>query len=168
MTGTASSNTILGHAGNDTLDGVGGNDYIHGGAGDDIVKGGSSDDLVHGGIGDDTIYGQDGLDTLFGGADADTFVFEAATAYNNVDVIKDYKTSENDKIDLSDLLSSYNSISDAIEDFVRMTDNSGNTALEIDRDGVGSTYSWQQIATIENVTGLTNEASMVTNGNLIV
>jgi Ca2+-binding RTX toxin-like protein len=168
LTGTASSNTILGHAGNDTLDGVGGNDYIHGGAGDDIVKGGSGDDLVHGGIGDDTIYGQDGLDTLLGGADADTFVFEAATAYNNVDVIKDYKTSENDKIDLSDLLSSYNPISDAIEDFVRMTDNSGNTTLEIDRDGAGSTYSWQQIATIENVTGLTNEASMVTNGNLIV
>ena len=48
-----------------------------------------------------------------------------------------------------------------------MTDNSGNTALEIDRDGVGGTYSWQQIATIEGATSLTNEAALETSGNLI-
>lgn len=167
ITGTASDDTIIGHAGNDTIDGAGGNDAIHGGDGNDILKGGAGTDLLHGGVGDDTLYGQDGLDTLFGGAGADTFVFEAVSAYNNIDVIKDFSLSGADKLNLANLLTSYNPLTHAIEDFVRITESGGNSLLAVDRDGTGTTYGFQQIATIEGVLGLTDEAGLKTSGQLI-
>lgn len=167
LTGTSAAETILGKGGNDTLNGGGGNDAVHGGSGNDSVKGGGGADLVHGGTGNDTIYGQDGLDTLYGGTGSDTFIFESATAYNNIDVIKDFKLSENDKIDLSSLLASYNPLTHAIEDFVQITNSGGNSILKVDRDGTGGTYGFQQIATIEGITGLTDEAALKNSGNLI-
>jgi Ca2+-binding RTX toxin-like protein len=167
ITGTGSHNTIIGKAGNDTLDGAGGDDNVHGGAGNDIVKGGSGVDIVHGGVGDDTIYGGDGLDTLYGGSGEDIFVFEAASAFNNIDVIKDFKYSEDDKIDISDLLVGYTSGVSDINDFVSLTESSGNTTLVIDRDGTAGTYNDASIATLTNVSGLIVD-HLLANGNLIV
>jgi len=40
--------------------------------------------------------------------------------------------------------------------------------VKVDRDGTGATYSLAPIATIEGVTGLTDEAALVSSGNLIV
>lgn len=40
--------------------------------------------------------------------------------------------------------------------------------VEVDRDGTGGTYGWSQIATLTGVTGLTDEAALVSNGNLLV
>ncbi len=168
LTGTSGDDTIIGRDGNDTLDGAGGADDIHGGAGNDTTTGGAGNDLLHGGEGDDTLYGGDGLDTLYGGAGADVFVFEAASAYNNVDVIRDFSLSDNDAIDLADILGSYDPMSDAITDFVQMTTSGSNSTLFVDRDGLGGTYGFTQIATITGVTGLTDEAALVTGGHLIV
>ncbi|HSH93207.1 MAG TPA: cadherin domain-containing protein, partial [Roseimicrobium sp.] len=43
-----------------------------------------------------------------------------------------------------------------------------NSTLSVDRDGTGSTYGFVQIATINGVTGLTDEAALVASGNLVV
>ena len=164
---TSADETILAKDGNDTVQAGGGHDDVHGGTGNDVLYGEAGNDLLHGGEGNDTLYGGDGLDTLFGGAGDDIFVFETASAFNNVDVIKDFNLTD-DAIDISDLLSSYDPLNDLLADWVEMTTSGTDTILSIDRDGIGGTYSMTQIATIQGVTGLTDEAALVTNGNLIV
>lgn len=173
--GTASADVIRGLAGNDTISGLAGNDALHGGAGNDTVNGGDGDDLVHGGVGDDTLYGNnnndtlyggDGLDNLYGGSGADTFMFLANSAYNNIDVIQDFSTAQSDKINLKDLLSQYDPVTEAITDFVQFSTSGSNTIVSVDADGGGN--SFVQIATITGVTGLTDEAALVTSGNLVV
>ena len=129
------------------------------------MKGGSGTDQLWGGDGDDIIYGQDGLDTMCGGSGADKFVFEGASATNNIDVVKDFVTGQGDIIDVHDVLIGY---SGTVTDFVRFTDDSGNTKVEVDRDGTGGTYSFTRIATLTGVTGLTDEAALVSSGNLLV
>ena len=133
------------------------NDEIYAGAGNDTVSGDA---------GDDVLYGQDGLDQLWGGAGADIFGFEAASAFNDIDTIKDFSVAQGDAIDISDLLFGYDPLTDAITDFVTFTDNAGNSQMSIDRDGTGGAYGAVQVATIENVTGL-DAATMETNNNLL-
>ncbi|MFH1159137.1 MAG: type I secretion C-terminal target domain-containing protein, partial [Pseudomonadota bacterium] len=135
---------------------------------DNVIIGNSGANTLSGGSGNDALYGKDGLDTLTGGDGADIFVFEAATAYNNIDVISDFSTGAGDAIDLSDLLTSYNPGVDTLTDWVKIEDSGSDSAVSVDRDGTGGTYSWTQMATIAGVTGLTNEAALVSSGNLIV
>jgi len=164
---TSADETILGKGGNDTITAGGGADDVHGGSGNDTISGEGGNDLLHGGDGNDTLYGGDGLDTLFGGAGEDVFVFEAASAFNNIDVIEDFDIA-NDAIDLSDVLSAYDPMTDLITDWVEMTTSGSDTILKVDRDGTGGTYSLAQIATIQGVTGLTNEEALVSGGQLLV
>ncbi|MNH46686.1 hypothetical protein D3C79_1095780 [compost metagenome] len=49
-----------------------------------------------------------------------------------------------------------------------MTTSGSDTILKVDRDGDGGTYSLAQIATIQGVTGLTDEAALVSGGQLLV
>ena len=59
-----------------------------------------------GGRGNDWLIGGAGADTLLGGPGADRFAFVAATdsTSGEPDVIKDFSSSDRDRIDLSDLL----------------------------------------------------------------
>ena len=164
---TSADETILGKGGNDTIIAGGGADDVHGGVGNDDISGDGGNDLLHGGDGDDILKGGDGLDTLYGGAGEDTFVFQSASAFNNVDVIKDFDVA-NDIIDLTDVLGSYDPLTDLITDWVEMATSGSDTILKVDRDGTGGTYSLTQIATIQGITGLTNEEALVTSGNLLV
>ncbi len=172
--GTTAANTILGRGGNDTINGLAGNDNLHGGSGNDTVKGGDGNDLVHGGIGNDMvygdagndiIYGDDGLDNLYGGTGADTFMFLKETAFKNIDVINDFSKTQNDKINIKDLLQGYDPLTKAITDFVQITTSGTNSILKVDADGGANGFV--QIATIKGVTGLTDEAALVASGNLI-
>lgn len=149
---------LTGSAYGDTLTGDGNSNVIDGGAGADTITGGA---------GNDFLYGGDGADTLYGGLGLDTFGFDPLTAFNAVDTIKDFSATSGDAIDIHSLLTGYDPLSSAITDFVQMTDSHGNTAIAVDRDGAGSTYSFTQIATIEGVTGLTDEATLLAAGNLI-
>lgn len=167
LTGNSSDNVIIGAAGADTLDGAGGGDNVHGGAGNDTVKGGAGADLLHGGAGNDFLWGEDGLDQMWGGAGEDVFVFELANAFNNIDVIKDFNVAE-DVIDINSLLTAYDPLYDDLADFVEITNSGSNSVLKVDRDGTGGTYSLTQIATIEGITGLTDEDALVASGNLTV
>jgi len=149
----------------DHIDGGAGHDTITGSVGADAIKGGSGNDTIKGGSGDDVLYGEDGLDGLWGELGADIFVFESAAAFNNVDIIHDFSTAEGDAIDISDLLTGYDPLTDAIEDFVQITDNGTHSYLAVDTDGGADNFV--QVAELRNVTGLTDEDALETAGNLI-
>jgi Ca2+-binding RTX toxin-like protein len=164
INGTSSAETIVAKAGNDTINAGSGNDAVHGGDGDDTLHGEGGADLLHGGVGNDIIDGGDGLDTLYGGAGDDIFLFKAASAFNNVDVVKDFNASD-DVIDIADVLSGYYTDGvDNIIDFVRITDNGVDSTLQIDQNGGGN--SFVTVATIMGVTGLTDEQALLDSGVL--
>lgn len=50
-------------------------------------------------------------------------------------------------------------------DFVEITDNGTDSFVAVDTDGGADNFV--QILKLESVTGLTDEAALVTNGNLI-
>lgn len=79
--GTNQSDTIVGDKQNNLLFGNGGNDLISGKGGNDLLVGGS------------------GNDTLTGGLGADKFAF--TSVLDGVDIIKDFKAVEGDKIQVS-------------------------------------------------------------------
>ncbi|MAU53022.1 MAG: hypothetical protein CMN17_11780 [Roseovarius sp.] len=169
MSSSATGHVMLGLAGDDTMQGFGGNDTMHGGAGNDTLEGGDDDDFMHGGIGDDLLYGEDGLDVLFGGEGADTFFLEDTTAFNDIDVIKDFSTSDGDVLDISDILdnTSYVHGTDDIEDWLEITDSGANSVVKIDTTGTGTFGGGTQVATLESITGLTDEQALVSSGTLI-
>jgi trimeric autotransporter adhesin len=140
-----------------------------GNTGDNIIIGNSGANTLSASSGTDTLDGGDGLDSLTGSTGADTFVFHLGTAFNNIDVVTDFnKTTDNDKLDIHDMLSGYDAAHDVITNWVRISDSGGNSTVEVDRDGAGGTYGWTQIATLTGITGLTDEAALVSSGNLIV
>lgn len=159
-TGNSGDNTIIGNTGVNTLAGADGSDHLFGNDGNDTLQGGN---------GNDFLAGQAGLDNMTGGSGADTFIFEPASAYSNIDVITDFNIStDHDILDVHLLLTAYDPLTMALTDFVKIEDSGSNSIVSIDRDGTGSTYSWTQVATLNGITGLTNEAALVTSGNLQV
>ena len=74
---------------------------------------------------------------------------------------------ETDAIDISDLLSGYTFGVDDLTDFVQILDNGANSDLYVDVTGTGTFGVGTQIATLYNVTGLTDEVALETSGNLI-
>lgn len=137
-TGNKLADTLTGNSGVNTLSGLDGNDFLAGG---------------------------DGSDLLIGGLKMDTFIF--GDADTGIDTVADFKVTEGDRIDISDLLSGYTHGVDTLADFVLITTDGINSAVFVDRDGTGGTHSMTQIATLNNVTGL-DAALMITAGTLIV
>ncbi|GHF70019.1 calcium-binding protein [Seohaeicola zhoushanensis] len=168
LNGTSGADTIVGKAGTDTVNAGAGADAVHGGADADTLYGGDGDDLLHGGTGDDALYGEDGLDTLLGGSGADTFALEAASAFNDVDVISDFSEGDGDIIDISDILDGYYTFgTDVLTDFVLITDVGTDSTLAIDQDGTANGSNFTAVATLLGVTGLTNESALETSGALV-
>ena len=127
-----------------------------------------SNDYLSGAAGDDVIAGKSGADILIGGTGADQFIFDAMTALGNSDKINDFNTAEGDIIDISDVLSPAYSdpLTQAITDFVQITDDGTHSYLSVDVDGGADNFV--QIAELRNVTGLTDEQALVDDGYLIV
>ncbi|WP_085903807.1 DUF5801 repeats-in-toxin domain-containing protein [Kiloniella majae] len=131
--------SIYAHSGDDTIELTNGNTsgqvlgLIDGGEGDDIIIGGIYEDRMSGGTGDDTLTGGDA---------ADVFVFKADSVGGN-DTITDFDASEGDVIDLSALLSGFTvgnnnaATAIALKDYLSLSEESGDTVLTIDHDGVG-------------------------------
>jgi Ca2+-binding RTX toxin-like protein len=111
--GTSTAKTIIGGSTSSTLTGGEGNYYIDGGAGNDILIGGEGDDI------------------LLGGSGADTFVWQAG--HSGHDVIKDFNSSEGDRIDLRDLLQGEESTGD-ITQYLRV--DTATSTLLISSTGV--------------------------------
>lgn len=144
--GDATANTLFGNNLSNTIKGFGG------------------DDTLYGADGDDMLFGGDGSDTLHGGTGADTFTIQSGDT--GTDTIQDFSTADGDVLDLSDVIS-FDPLTDTITDFVQVTDNGTNSTVAIDADGTANGASFTTVATLLNVTGLTDEAALVTNGNLI-
>lgn len=117
--------------------------------GDDVITGGEGDDLIFGQEGDDVISGGAGNDVLYGGSGNDTFLFEAIT--DGVDDIMDFTVGE-DVLDLSQLVSITDPLTQSIEDFVFANDNgSGGTTLSVDTSGSGDVNNATAIANLDGV-----------------
>ena len=145
-----------GDSGADTLNGSAFNETMFGRGGDDVLNGGDGDDTLSGGAGIDMLYGQNG---------ADTFVFEAASAFTNSDNVQDFSLVDGDKIDISDVLIGYDELTDLISDFVQITDDGTHSYLSVDADGGADNFV--QVASLFNITGLTDEDALEISGNLV-
>ncbi len=113
-----------------------GADKLIGNAGDDILFGQGGNDVLNGGAGNDILVGGKGNDTLTGGAGADTFVWLKGDTNTGtgVDTITDFKHSEGDKLDLSDLLQGSNDTN--LTNYLKLsTDSAGNSTLSVSSSG---------------------------------
>jgi Ca2+-binding RTX toxin-like protein len=131
---------------------TGGNDTITSGSGNDIIFGQEGNDTINAGAGNDIISGGSGNNTLTGGAGADTFLFiKGATGH---DTITDYSNTQNDKLDISDLLtgSGYQPGISHVEDYVKIDHSTGN--VFVDATGHGTFNSANQVATINNISSI--------------
>ena len=61
----------------------------------------------------------------------------------------------------------YDPLTKAITDFVEITTSGTNSIVKVDIDGAGTAYGFQQLATLQNITGLTDEAALKASGHLI-
>ena len=75
IVGFDGGDTILGNGGADTLEGRAGNDLLNGGDGNDVLFGEDGDDQLYGGAGDDILVGGFGADSFDGGTGSDTADF---------------------------------------------------------------------------------------------
>lgn len=165
--GGTGNDILRGGSGNDLLVGGAGNDLLKGGAGNDILRGGNGDDVLRGGDGDDRLIGGRGSDILDGGSGTDTFVFRTNHIGTGVDTIKDFSLSQGDKIDISDILSAYDPVTDALADFVQFTRSGKKSIMSVDLDGAGTDYGWVQVAVINGHTSLDPD-QLVATGHLLV
>ncbi|CAN7733436.1 retention module-containing protein [Pseudomonas sp. LjRoot277] len=108
-----------------------GNDSLLGGAGNDILFGQGGNDLLDAGKGNDILLGGSGNDSLMGGLGADTFVWKAGDTGS--DVIKDFKASEGDRIDLRDLLQG--ETGSTIDNFLKIITVDGVSSLQVSSAG---------------------------------
>jgi Ca2+-binding RTX toxin-like protein len=164
LRGNTGDNTVVGGSGNDTVYGNSGNDILYGDSGTDTLYGDAGNDTLYGGSSNDTLYGGSSNDTLYGGTGSDIFKFQSS---GGIDTVKDFKTSELDKLDIKSLLSGYDPLTKAITDYIQITTSGTNSIVNVDADGLTGGTVWTQIATFENVTGLTDEAALKTNGTII-
>jgi serralysin len=170
LKGSYGNDILIGGAGKDILYGEGDNDTLYGGDDSDSLKGGYGSDVLYGGNGndylygdndDDVLYGGTGYDIMSGGRGFDTFVFNTAPEAR-ADLIQDFKVTE-DHIDISDLLSQYDPVSDAIGDFVQIS----GSLLLIDQTGASDGAQFVAVVSASGLRGQNVEA-LVNNDVLIV
>ena len=153
-TGNNSGNTLTGTAFADYLDGQNGNDTLNGAAGSDILEGGAGADILIGGA---------GADVLFGGTGADTFRF---TAIDAVDSIVDYTVSDNDRLDIANILTGFTPGVSDIDDYLQFQTVGGSTIMRVDADGAGTGSNFTQVAELLGTTGL-NAQTLYDSGLII-
>ena len=127
------------------------------GTADLSITGGTGPDVLAGGAGDDTLTGGDGADRFFFGDSGD-----------GADLITDFASGEGgDALDLRSLLSGYDPDTSDIDDFLLLTEADGNTTLSVDANGAVGGASFEELATLQGVTGLTL-GELQANDNLLI
>jgi len=162
--GGSGRDLINGGSGNDHLYGDDGRDYLYGGFGNDVLEGGAGNDVLLDTFGSDTFIIGEGKDLVGSSGNDDTFVFNAMD--DQVDRIFGFSTgADGDTLDISNILNGYDPLSDAITDFVQITENWFGSYLSVDVDGGADNFV--QIACLYGTTGLTNEEALETTGDLV-
>ncbi len=124
------------------------------------LHGEGSNDTLYGKAGADLLYGDYGADTLYGAVGSDIFAFDEDILDMNGDivsrdVIKDWGTGgETDAIRIEDVLDGFVKGTSDIEDFIQSVNAGSDSIIQIDRDGTGSQYSWQDLVEVEGVNDL--------------
>lgn len=158
MYGEVGNDTIKGAEGNDLLSGGSGTDKLFGDAGNDMLLGGEGVDELTGGSGDDYLSGGAGDDLLSGGEGSDVFAWTLADtdAVPPVDTIEEFDVSgsDNDVLDLRDLLSGEQGADDTfnLSSYITFGENGGKLVLSIDPDGAGAGGVTQKIV-LNNYSG---------------
>ena len=163
--GDGDADSLYGGDGQDRLEGGDGNDYLYGDAGNDILFGGAGADRLLGGAGNDTLVGNGTRDLLYGQGGADVFSMESYT--NTYDRWVDFRLSDGDTINLSDMLTGFDQGVDDISDFVVVTDRGSHHRLYIDADGAGGYIMAAQIFDANTLNGHSAQ-DLLDNGQLVV
>lgn len=129
ITGGSGNDVITAGDGNNSIVAGGGNDRVTTGAGNDTLTGNDGADMLVTGAGNDVLDGGAGADTLIGGLGSDTFVFSSASD-GTADMVKDFRTSDGDKLSLSPL--TFTALSGASDVQGRLVSAAGATALDAD------------------------------------
>lgn len=140
-------NTLEGGSGPDFLYGNGGDDTLFGEEHHDVLSGGDGDDILNGDVGDDLLIGGDGADILSGGAGKDIYKFTEDPG-SNVDSLTDFSISDNDVLDISEIVSFTDGGGEDINDFITIDDTG---VVKVDADGTGVSESFTQVATLETM-----------------
>lgn len=165
ITGTSGDDHLVAGNGDDFVYAGSGSDIVDGGEGNDILNGDSGNDTLYGGDGNDILYGDAGADTLFGGSGSDFFAFFDGDIGTGTDAISDFSVAEGDVLDISDLLSGYDPLTEAITDFVQIIESGTSSFIRIDANGGGD--SFQTVAIVLNTAGITDEQVLLDNGTLV-
>ncbi|MBI2233555.1 MAG: type I secretion C-terminal target domain-containing protein, partial [Micavibrio aeruginosavorus] len=116
-----------------------------------------------------TLAGGDGLDLLYGAAGQDIFLFEAASAFNNIDKVYNYGIDDLDKLDIGDLLSGYVAGTSDDDLFARFVVSGADLLLQVDANGATGGSSYTSVAQLMGLGGTTlNVEEMVANGFLVM
>jgi len=182
MNGGAGADELRGGAGNDTLRGGddadflsgeddddvlygdGARDDIYGGNGDDIIHGGADADRLYGGNGNDTIIGLGDFDAMRGQAGADTFATTVVTG--GYDTFVDFRITDNDVINITDILNTYTHGVSDINDFVFFDDRGSFHDVYISQNGDGNFNRVARSYDGNTMDGLSVD-DMVASGNLV-
>lgn len=111
--------------------------------------------ILDGGLGEDNLNGDVGID-----------IFDLN---NNdaVDTIYDFDAAGRDQLDVSDLISGYDPLADDLNDFIQLTEASGDTTISIDSDGASGGTNYVDVAVLDGITGL-NLDLLLAGDNLTV
>jgi Ca2+-binding RTX toxin-like protein len=104
--------------------------------GANVLAGGTGGDHLVGGPGNDVIVGGKGGDSLRGNGGSDLFILSGPDAGNKT--IEDFRTNENDVLDISRALTG---TSTALTNYVRFTPSGSNTLVGICADGSGTNFT---------------------------
>lgn len=141
IVGNDGSNRVYGYGGDDRLAGGLGSDQIDGGAGNDGISGEAGDDRLYGGDGNDQLNGGAGRDIVVGGAGADLHLFRdgdfGGADPSSADIIRDFSSSEGDRIRLDLVDSDQTSDGDQAFTFVGTAAFTG-TAGELRYEQIGA------------------------------
>jgi T1SS-143 domain-containing protein len=97
--------------------------------------------------------------------ESDLFLFEAIA--DSAATIENFDTEEGDVVDLSLLIDEGSNVGDAINEFVFLSEEDGNTVISVDVDGADGPAEAVEVARLQGVTGTSLE-ELSDNGNLVV
>jgi Ca2+-binding RTX toxin-like protein len=160
LSGTDQDDIIYGLGGRDDLYGLDGNDILYGGDG--------GRDRLYGGNGDDVLVADQGRDILRGDSGSDIFRLDSSTLDNNTDILRDFDLSENDRLDLSEILSLNASELNSVNDYIKISQDSRHSYLSFDSDGLDNGSNFIQLMKITNTLGLGSAQELFNSSILIL